>query len=125
MAPRVLFGQRSGVLGAWVSKPGVDVTTAGADQLMMSTDLGNVHAIASGIVSSPPTSFSVSFPDLGYYPWVILGCERYEVTFVYTSTGSITVTRGAENPLIGAWIVGPVPSIPDEIRYAILNIAKP
>ena len=125
MANRVLLGLRSGIYGAWVSKPGVDVLSAGADQLMMSTDIGNVHAIASGVVSAPGSSFGVSWADLGYYPWVILGSERYRCTFTYTSTASITVTRGTTNPLVASWNVGTPPTIADEIRYIILNIPRP
>jgi hypothetical protein len=125
MANRVIMGQRGGVYGAWVSKPGVDVVSASAEQLMMSTDIGNVHAIASGVVSSPGGSFGISWTDLGYYPWVILGSERYRSSFTYTSTSSITVTRGATNPLVAAWNVGTPPTIPDEIRYIILNIPRP
>ena len=44
MTNRVLFGQRNGVFGLWISKPGYDVLTADWNDMMFFTDQGKVYA---------------------------------------------------------------------------------
>lgn len=124
MARRVLLGQRSGNIGIWVSKPGIDVVSASADNLLLSSDIGNVQAIASGILSSPATSTTVNFADLGFQPWVLLSSQRWQCTFSYLSNSSISISRGSLNPIVGNWNVGSVPTLADEIRYVVLNIQR-
>lgn len=125
MANRVLMGLRAGTYGAWVSKPGVDVLTAGVDQLLLSTDIGNVQAIASGSISGAGTGTVISWTDLGYQPWVILGSEYRQFSFTYTSNSSISLTNLGLNPLVASWNVGSPPSFSDEVRYVVLNIPRP
>lgn len=76
MANRVLLGERSGQQGLWVSKPGVNVLTAGADQLLLSAGEASMQAIAAGSVSMAgsinDTGVTVTIPSTPYVPLVLL-----------------------------------------------------
>lgn len=125
MPPRVLFGRRGSDLGIWVSKPGYDVRSAGAENLLLSSDAGMVQAIASGTIYGPGAATTISFPDMGFQPWVILASERWQPTYSYLSNAAISIARGAQNQIVGQWNVGSPPNIPDEIRYVVLNLQRP
>lgn len=125
MARRVVMGQRSpGNVGMWVSKPGFDAVTTAPENLMLSTDIGNVQAVASGIISSPGEFTTVNFTNLGFQPWVLLSSQRWQCNFSYLSNSSVSIARGSLNPIVGNWNVGSVPNFADEIRYVILNIPR-
>jgi len=54
---RIILGDRGGVMDAWVSKPGIDVNSAGIGQLLLGNNRGVHQVMASGRnkLAGPPT----------------------------------------------------------------------
>ncbi|WPZ13268.1 hypothetical protein T8J41_13995 [Nitratireductor rhodophyticola] len=75
MVDRVILGRRGAQNGLFISKPGFDVNTTSDDKLLFRTTAGfeTLQVVQSGRVylttGSPAT---ISVPNLGYYPKVIL-----------------------------------------------------
>lgn len=92
MTRRVLLGQRGGSYGLWVSRPTVDVVTAGDDDLLFSSsDTENFMIIDSGVIADPGAgaTATVSIPNMGFEPFVIFSCEKYPVSMEHLSNTSI------------------------------------
>lgn len=125
MVGRVILGQRSGTYGAWVSKPGVNVVSASTDQLLLSTDVGNVQVVAAGVIGGQPSSGTViSFVDLGFQPRVIVSSPRFQYSFSYLSNSAISLTFLGTNNIVAAWNVGAIPNIPAQVSWVVLNIPR-
>lgn len=75
MTNRVCLGQKGSDTGIWVSKPGVNVLTAGEDDMLLSTSFRALQIIASGVISSPAnlTNYDRTIPNLGFQPIVLIG----------------------------------------------------
>jgi hypothetical protein len=121
MANRVLLGQRGGAFGLWVSRPGVDVVTAGEDDMLFSSgDTENFMIIDSGVIGDPGAgaTSTVSIPSMGFSPFVIFSCEKYPVSLEYLSSTSIRFRTFAAISVPGD--SGVVRS--GTIRYAVTNL---
>ncbi|WP_295808881.1 hypothetical protein [uncultured Nitratireductor sp.] len=75
MVDRVILGRRGGQNGLFISKPGVDVSSASDSQLLFRTTAGfeTLQIVKSGrvyLTTGEPVTISV--PNLGYRPKVIL-----------------------------------------------------
>lgn len=97
MTNRVLFGQRNGVFGLWVSKPGYDVLTADWNDMMFSTDQRSGQIVQTGAIPVPSIGslpVAVTIPNLGYYPMVkwYLGGWVGEAELRYDSMSQIRFT---------------------------------
>ncbi len=75
MTNRIVLGQRGSESGIWVSKPGINALTAGADDLLLSTSISAMQIVASGVISGPSsnTDYDFTIPDLGFTPMVLIG----------------------------------------------------
>lgn len=73
MTSRVILGRRGSSYGMWVSKPGVDVETAGLAGLLLSTDRAAMQIVATGVIASPTNGGAYDFavPNLGFVPLVL------------------------------------------------------
>ncbi|MGJ8529808.1 hypothetical protein [Maritalea sp.] len=86
MVDRVILGLLpNGGHGIQVSRPGVDVNTAGEDQLMLSMGGQPFQIITSGVLAYSPVEQALVLPDVGFRPFVILVCTRYHVELRYDS----------------------------------------
>ena len=70
MVNRVVFGERNGDYGFWVSKPGFDVLTTGPSNLLASSDNYLDRILAQGAVEhtidpNETTTTIVTLPDIG------------------------------------------------------------
>jgi hypothetical protein len=71
MVARIILGDRGGVLDAWVSKPGIDVNSAGIGQLLLGNNRG-VHQVMAGgrtkLAGPPtisgPTDYTITLPGI-------------------------------------------------------------
>jgi len=72
---RIIFGNRNGQPGIWVSKPGVNVLTATDDGLLFSSDRQAVQIVASGVITGAGnnTNHDIAIPNLGFKSLVITG----------------------------------------------------
>lgn len=101
MAPRILLGNHPTLgMGGYVSKPGIDVTTAGKFGMMWSTLLEQLQIAQSGSIIVPGNgNISISWSGgivwtaLGFRPQILLSCDEYEVFFEYTSDNSGRLRR--------------------------------
>lgn len=124
MTGRVLLGLRAGEYGIWVSKPGVNVITAGDDALLLSSSRRSAQVVASGIISaSSGGSYGISWGNLGFVPVILVGSARFpSARCSVTSLTTATITAGiAEN--FSAWTAAPsFPSPPYAVSYSVLNV---
>lgn len=78
MANRVFLGDRGDGLGIWVSRPGVNVLTAGMYDLLLDSSRQMITFVQSGVVTVyKDTTIQVSVSDLGYRPYLIGFVETY------------------------------------------------
>ena len=125
MAPRVLFGNRGGENGVWVSRPGVSVLSTSDDQLLLSSTRRSAQVIASGgFGAAANSSYAISWPyNLGFLPIILAGSARFSVAYTHNSLTSATLTTGQyEN--FGFWITNNQPNPPAEVRWSVLNIPQ-
>lgn len=104
MARRVLMGQKSGAQGLWVSKPGVDVVTAGDDAMLLAINSTTLQVIASGEGGDPGAgnSFTITCPDVGVQPFIQLSSEYYnDFRITYLSNTQISVAVFMNNSRYG------------------------
>ncbi|MFT6659324.1 hypothetical protein [Maritalea sp.] len=86
MVDRVLVGKRStNEFGLFVSKAGFDVTTALESNLLLSTNTSTLQIVDKGVVSPLISEQALVLPDVGFKPFVILNCARYQIGLRYTS----------------------------------------
>lgn len=86
MVDRVRLGRRAGSeIGVFVSKAGYDVDSALPQNLMLSIHAQTLQIVASGVVSVSTTEQALALPDMGFKPFVILNCARYQVGLRYVS----------------------------------------
>jgi hypothetical protein len=120
MTNRVLLGDRSGGAGLFVSKPGVDVVTAVADDLLLSTSIQAFQIVQTGSHSDPgaSSSFTASIPNLGFTPLVLVWCDRYLVGYSVSGT-TLTVNTGIK--------LDPTDTFPVSglVSWAVTNIPQP
>lgn len=89
MANRVLLGKKGTEYGLWISKPGIDVTTAGVDDLLFSSSdsaykYGQV--LAQGSHTFPATAGST------HTVTVTMPANKEPYVFWYSSLSSTTFT---------------------------------
>lgn len=86
MVDRVLWGRRSnGEIGFFVSRPGYDVDTANSQNLMLSLGAQTLQIVQSGALSVSTAEQALNLPNLGFKPFVILNCARFQVGLRYAS----------------------------------------
>ena len=116
MTNRIVLGDvGGGAYGVKVSEPGVNVLTADDDSLLLNSDVEQVQIITSGRVSAAPSSLDVTIPNLGFSPFVIATCPRYQITISYPNPTTVRLTRGWE---VSYWEDDHMPST---LTYAVLN----
>lgn len=106
MANRIVLGSHPTLgMGGFVSKPGINVLTAGKFDLMFSTSYEQLQIAQSGsftIIGNGHNSIQWSSPiswnPLGFRPLVLLSCDEYEVYFQYLSDNSAHARRTLSNP---------------------------
>lgn len=81
-------------MGLYVSKPGIDVMTAGKFQMSWSTLYEQFQIVSSGsfILDGDQAPSVFSWPDLGYFPIIFLTNDRHEMIFQPLTTSSAQVT---------------------------------
>lgn len=94
MAWRAEFGNRNGVFGAWVSKPGIDVTTAAPGQFLLDTSSQIFQCVLAGdtLMAQNPTvgNFVQTVPlpaNFGAFSRIVMWAHLYELNL---NTGAIT-----------------------------------
>lgn len=86
MVDRVRLGRRAGnELGLFVSKAGYDVDSALPQNLMLSIHAQTLQIVQSGVVAVSISEQALVLPDMGFKPFVILNCARYQVGLRYAS----------------------------------------
>ena len=125
MARRVVFGLRGGEYGIWVSRPNVDVLSAGDDQLLLSSSRRSAQVIASGVLNvSAGQTYGISWPvNLGFSPVILAGSARYDAKYAHTSGTTANITVGPREDF-AFWVTGNQPAPPDVVRWAVLNIPQ-
>lgn len=95
MANRVLLGQRGSDYGLWVSKPGQNVLTANADQLLFSPDTQMLQVIYSDVIrtsgSGGNATYTRSWTNPGFYPFVMAFVTSGWCYVTYNSQSSVNV----------------------------------
>ena len=108
MANRVLLDQN----GLRISKPGQNVLTASADDLMFDSVSKMVQVVASGIATgvSNNSTRTISWPSLGFVPFV----------WIYGSNGGNIQLRsyGATSAVLWG------DRDPETVYWAVLNIPR-
>lgn len=118
MANRVAFGNRAGVHGIYVSKPGVNVLTASAENLMMSTSAKNLQIVQRGSFSASGNEFTnISWSPLGFRPIVLWASQR-DVRFTYLSDNSAEIY--STNMFIN-WPLAGAPSFDNTVYWLVLS----
>lgn len=117
MTNRVILGKRGSKYGLWVSKPGVDVLTGSEDQMMLSTEAQSFQIVASGTISFPGVGgeTSISIPNLGFEPLVLVSCMSHYVAYRIVSNTSIRIRGFVQRPSL-SWTSGAAP-----VNYAVTN----
>lgn len=94
MVDRILLGDHPLYgMGGYVSIPGVDVKSANTFQLMWSTLQESMQIVTSGSFAvdgsnTGGTFAPITWPNLGYLPLIMIGCDKYEIVFQYLSLTS-------------------------------------
>lgn len=126
MANRVLFGQRGGSPGFFVSKPGVDVVTAADDDLLLSTLQTNLQIVQSGVIPSAvwgSAGNTITIPDQGFHPIIFYSCMWGIGTITYISNTSVKILIPAGGLADDGWPpIGTAPSMDDALYYAVTNL---
>lgn len=119
MTNRVLLGAKGGTHGLYVSKPGVDVVTAGDNDLMVSTNRKAMQVVQNGVIGDPGISatIDIAIPSLGFTPLVLIWCIKYSVDYWFPSSTTLRL-----HTLGGGGIAGKDPS--GQIRYVVTNIPQ-
>lgn len=94
MAQRVILGNRGGLYGLFVSKPGQDAMSAPLDNLLLSSARRNLQIIASGSGTLSGSPFAIAWPAQGFRPRVLIN-SQHDAHFTYSSdnSGSVTLVR--------------------------------
>jgi len=126
MAGRVLMGLRFGAPGFYVSKPGIEVSTASDDDLMLSTNAGNLQIAYSGVISSPSNFNTIAIPDQGFRPIIFYSCMKGIGGVQYVSNSSVIIEVTTANIATNLWpAVAPgssTPALDGTLYYAVTNI---
>lgn len=80
MTNRIILGNRGGSYGLFISRPGVDVSSATSpDDLIFSSSVSTWQIVQTGQVYLPapsnqrdPVYETISYPDLGYNPTIFV-----------------------------------------------------
>lgn len=101
MTNRVIVGNKNGVYGIWISKPGYDVLSANIDQMLLSSERTPFMVIGQGVVAAfgdINQTRDIWIPDLGFRPMFVLGCPAFEIDVIYNSNSSITFRSVSRRP---------------------------
>lgn len=77
--------------GLRISKPGVDVLTTDANGLLFDSSAETLQIVASGVRS---TLGGISWPAMGFAPFVYLYTPNGQALFEYTSNNSANILGG-------------------------------
>lgn len=100
MTTRLCLGNRGSDVGLFISKPGIDVMTATAENLLFSTASRAFQFVQSGMLAVPSSKeVTITTPDLGYKPMIMLfpkvtgfSANYFQISWVrYDSNTSITL----------------------------------
>lgn len=118
MANRVIFGNRSGEYGLFVSRPGFDVTTANIDQLLMSTAAKNLQVIQRGeFTGTNGGTTTISWSALGFRPVIILSSQMV-TRMTYTSDNGASVIT-TDPPTV--WNLSNNPGIIRTVYWSVVS----
>lgn len=107
MVQRVLLGSKSsGEIGLYISKPGINVTTAtGRNFLFNSDTFQAMQFLQTGAASVPVnTTVRIAVPNMGYYPMVFLSFlyagntdpgNSIDIQVGYDNNSSFLIRRGS------------------------------
>ncbi|MBO9589057.1 hypothetical protein [Devosia sp.] len=123
MVGRVATGFRLGAYGIWVSKPGIEVLTAGDADLLLSSDRKSAQVVASGIIAAATNgTYVISWPSTGFTPVVVAGSARFpEARAVVTGVNTANILAGIAQGF-SSWTGGNTPISPFTISWIVLNI---
>jgi hypothetical protein len=123
MTNRVVLGNRGGAYGLVVSKPFVDVFSAAASELLLSTDIKMLQVMHFGSFTSNGGDTAVSWPAFGFRPRIIIS-SQLDASATYTSDNSATVNAptGTQQQLNETWVVGGAPTLSTAVYWAVLNM---
>lgn len=109
--------------GLWVSQPGVDVLTGTDDQMLFSMATESLQVVQSGIISDPGASSTtnVTIPDQGFKPFIIISCDKYDLTFELTSNTNLRIKTSAAVTLTNDSVAPTTITRDGKVRYAVLN----
>jgi hypothetical protein len=100
MVWRLLIGNHpTHGMGGYVSVPGIDVFAATKFQMMWSTQQEQLQIVQSGSFfvnggdDDEPEWVTIGWPAMGFIPYIMIGCDRYELVFQYLSPTSGRVRR--------------------------------
>ncbi|MBZ9653556.1 hypothetical protein [Phyllobacterium lublinensis] len=97
MVNRIVVGEHpTWGMGAFVSKPGIDAISASKFDFMFSTMYENmqIHQTGSFTMNGTYGAYTTfSWPDLGYFPLIMLASPLYEIQLEYLSTAAARVRR--------------------------------
>jgi len=128
MSSRILMGLRGGVPGFFVSKPGIDVTTAGDGDLLMATHISNMQIVYSGVITFPPRFNTIAIPDQGFKPIIFYSCMKGIGTsgIQYLSNTSVILEAEISDGALNSWPTGfsgqVMPVSDPDLYFAVTNL---
>lgn len=119
MTSRVLLGVRGAEAGLWVSRPGFDVVTTARNRMMLATDSQSFQVLQSGTVGFPGSGgdASITIPDQGFTPLVLLSCPSNYVSYWMASNTQLRIRGFGIRPSISWPTSGSTP-----VSYAVTNL---
>lgn len=114
MANRVLLGQRDSDYGLWVSRPGQNVVTANADQLLFDMNTPLFQAVVSGVFTGSSGTVDITIANLGYSPMVIAGSRRFMVEVSYPNATTVRLHLSPKS-----WVES---GGGNQVYYSIMNV---
>lgn len=108
MANRVLMDAN----GIKISKPGVNVLTAGQDGLMFDSGTKMLQVIDAGTRSGSTTVFDVSFPNIGIVPFVWMWSPNATYFMSNLTSSSVRFSRQTGGSGTVHFVVLNIPMVP-------------
>lgn len=122
MTKRVIMGQRGGSSGLYVSKPGVDVETAGEDGMLLSTDVPMFQVVQSGSFEPSGILSDLTFVDLGFRPLLIVTRQQGVTAITYNSNNHVTIELLPFQWNEDTWIDHDQPYLANTCYWAVTNM---
>jgi len=120
MVERILMGQRGSETGLWVSKPGSNVLTAAENDMMLSLNREVLQIVSGGVLSGMGTQATITFPNLGFQPFIWATNGRYQIGIEYLSNTQARLHRRTAHAVNGYPLFTP----PNNTTYLVFSVPR-